>query len=237
MKKSVRLIGSSRAFTGNLKRLLEDCGLKTRVEKSALGVGVRQRSRDIGIFEVRKKGELAQLARARSVKPFLIYTTLPLPQDALGSLKKKGLVGIITREMSSEMIFFLVNKALFYKDMLRRNARAPVKIPIILQVGDKILSTFASNLSRDGIFILTLNPLPVAAECELEFEIPGKTDKLRTKGKVLYTITVNRDLNIITRSEEPFKRLITHPGMAVLFTSLPQEDRELINQYVVSHPL
>ena len=232
MRQSIRLIGHSRAFTEDLRQTLEDGGLRARVEKAGPGVPRDGRSPAVNIFEVRTRADLTRLSRMKSARPFLLYSTRRLPPARLAPLKEKGLIGVLSRGTSPEEIRFLLSKAFFYKNAARKNRRALVKIPIVLKTDSKMQSALASNLSRDGLFIITLDPLPVDTKCDLEFKLPGERKRLITEGKVLYHIFVNPDLNIIASPRDPFKRLITHPGMAVLFTSLPHEERERIDRYI-----
>src|SRR5262245_5405409 len=148
MRPSVRLIGQSRAFTKNLRKILEDCGLQTQVEKGARNVTRPRRSPAINIFEVKTRVELSNLSRMSSTKPFLIYTTMSPPPARLAPLKAKGLVGILRREALPEEIAFLVNSAFFYNRVLRRNRRALVNFPVVLKTEDTVLTTFATNLSK-----------------------------------------------------------------------------------------
>lgn len=227
----VRLQGSSRAFTAAFRRGLENAGLEAVVSAPDAG---RAPAKDLIIYEIKKKAELQAFSRKRSVRPFLVFTKLELRHDEISSLKEKGLMGIIRPDTSPEDIFFHVNKAIFCNRMLKRNARAPVTMAVEIIAGRKKISTFSSLLSRDGMFIVTLNPLPVNCACKLAFKVPGIGKGFRTGARVLYNVPVNKDLSIISSPQDPFKRFISHPGMAVFFLDLPVEDRDLIDRYVRS---
>jgi len=114
--------------------------------------------------------------------------------------------------------------------MLKRNPRIQVNLPVELKSGPRTIRTNASLLSRDGMFIVTLNPLPANALCELRFSLPGRL--LETAARVLYNISINKDLNIIADPKDPFKRLVSHPGMAVFFTGLSDSEKEEIDGYI-----
>jgi hypothetical protein len=81
------------------------------------------------------------------------------------------------------------------------------------------------------MFVRSLGPPPVNSVCVLEFEIPD-SKRMKTKARVIYHIEVNRDLNIISRPSDPFKRLVMHPGMAVFFLDIPEEDKAVIDRYI-----
>lgn len=229
MRQRILLAGSSRAFTGNFKKLLEDCGLEAIMEKPGEEAGPR----DLSVYEVRKKTEIRDvLAAARKAVPFLIFSGLKFDPADLDELRERGLMGVITPDTTAEDTAFLVNKSLFYDKMMRRNPRVPVNIQVDVKAGMKTIKTFSSLLSRDGMFIVTLSPLDVNTVFDLEFWVPGIKEKMRTKAKVLYNISINKELNIIANLKDPFKRLVSHPGMAVFFMDLPQEDRESIDSYI-----
>lgn len=235
MAHRVRLQGSSRAFTSAFRRELENAGLDAVVEAAGAASGDgRVPAKDLVIYEIRKKTELQAFSRKRSIRPFLVFTKLDLRRDEIASLKEKGLMGVIRPDTSPEDIFFHVNKAIFCDRMLKRNARAPVTMPVEITAGQKKISTFSSLLSRDGMFIVTLNPLPVNCVCTLVFKLPGIGKDFRTGARVLYNVPVNKDLNIISSPQDPFKRFISHPGMAVFFLDLPAHDRDLIDRHVKS---
>lgn len=225
---ALRLKGSSGAFTGIFKKTLEDCGYTAIVEKKDEGNEPDKCVHDVFIYEVRKKGELSGISENCPSRPYIIFTGLEFSYDEMSPLREKGLVGIIKEDSSPEETAFLVNKAFFYK---KRNPRVAVNLAVGL-TGPRIIKTFASLLSRDGMFVVTLHPLPVDSQCDLSFEVPGLKKKFRTKARVIYNIEINKDLNIIANPHDPFKRVVTHPGMAVYFIDLPEEDRKSIDSYI-----
>lgn len=229
MKHRVWLSGKTKAFTEDFKRTLCDCGYD-----AALRTGTSvPREKSVVVYEVRSKKDIQSLMGAKaSGAPFLAYTDMVLSNEIMSGLREAGLVGLITSATSPEVMVLHLNKALFYDMMRRKNPRVPVSIPINLSHDGKEYATFASLLSKDGMFIVTLNPLPSGTICDLAFKLPRRKKVFRSKIKVLYTITVNKELSIIANSSDPFKRLVTHPGMAVFFEDMGQEERDSINAYI-----
>lgn len=224
----ILLHGTSRAFTGPFRKILENSGFEVLL----IAPDLKRYIKGVPVFEVRTRAEIKDLSGKRKGRPYLVFTRLRLSPDDLSILKKKGLVGVILPESSPEDIFFLLNKALFYGKMLRKNDRAPVSLQVTLSTGKKRMIASTSLLSRDGMFIVTLNPLPAGAECRLEFTVPGFEGSFITGGRVLYNISVNKDLRIISSPGDPFRRLVTHPGMAVFFTDLERENRDRIDSFI-----
>ncbi len=228
MKQRVRLEGKSPFFVGSFRKTLEDCGFDPvdgGHDTPADG------SKDVFIMEVVSKSDLAGLGQPAASSPFLIFTEFELDDGEVSALRDKGLMGIIRKNTPQEDIYFLVNRTLFYDRVVKRNPRVQVSIPVELRSGEKVMKSVSSHLSRDGMFIVTLNPLEASTRCELEFEVPN-VKRMRTKARVLYSISINRDLNIIANPKDPFKRQVSHPGMAVFFEDLPAEDRVLISEFI-----
>ncbi len=230
MTQRVRIVGTSPYLRERLKKFLEDSGIETILEDRLSSSRIE---RDTDIFEIKSLEELSTIKDMEGLSTFLIFTDLDIKGEELSSLKEHGFVGVVRSDSTPEEIFFLLNRAIFHeKKGFKRNPRISVNIPVELRTEERILHTHASLLSRDGIFIVTINPLPKGAGCELRFSIPEIKGEFRTKGRVLYNIPVNKELNIISSPDNPFKRLVSHPGMAIFFVDMPEDDRRLIDEYI-----
>jgi hypothetical protein len=227
----VRLLGRSKAFTVVLLRRLKDFGFEAgSAEEAPPGSDPE----DICIFEVDREGDAAKLTALRTEpaaarRPFLVYTELD-PAGFTG-LKEYGLIGVVSRDTPDEEVVFLVNKALFYNKVIRRNPRVQISIPVVLHCKGDMLKTDSTQLSREGMFIKSLNPPEVNSACSLEFEIPGGR-VIKTAARVIYHVMINRDLSIIISPSDPFKRLVMYPGMAVFFTDIADEEKAAIDSYI-----
>lgn len=229
MGTQIYLSGDSAEFAGRFADLLRDCGFDPVMEPPG---AVASSPGEVSIYEAAERSVLGELIGRDGSEPFLVYTELQLTHEEIFSLKAKGFVGAINARTSPEDTAFLVNKALFYSRMLKRNPRVPVNIPVELSSGAKVIRTNASMLSRDGIFVITMNPLPVNSLCDLVFSLPGCERPFKTVARVLYIISINKDLGIIADPRDPFKRLVAHPGMAMLFVDMGGEERALIEAYI-----
>lgn len=217
-------------FTPFFRETVAECGVELSdgqdgsFDISSAGAG-------LPILAVGSAGELA-LIKADGARPFIVYSPEALAQEAVQALKEKGLLGAVSADTSPEDVAFLLNRALFYDKMLKRNPRVPVNLPVILTAGHKVINSFASLLSRDGMFIVTLNPLDVNSICSLRFSLPDGGKDFSTGARVLYRIAINKELSIIADPRDPFKRMVAHPGMAVFFIDMPREDRDEIDRYI-----
>ena len=229
----VRLLGRSKAFTVTLMGRLKDFGFE--VESAPVPEEPPEaNSEDILVFEVDREEDVGKLTASKTGpdvarRPFLVYTELEPSRFA--SLKEYGLIGIVSLDTPDEEAVFLLNKAIFYNKVIRRNPRVQISIPVVLHCEAGMLTTDSTQLSREGMFISSLHPPEVNSLCSLEFEIPGGR-VIKTGGRVIYHVMINKDLSIITSPSDPFKRLVMYPGMAVFFTDVKDEDKAAIDHYI-----
>lgn len=228
---TVTVLAVSAEAADALTRVLGDLGIEAVVSDAPAG------GEEVTVYEVVDEDGLDSLPGGAGpeeggVSPYLVYAEAGLPAGKVRALRAGGLVGVITPETSHEEVSFLVNSALFYTRVLGRNPRLSVELPVEFSIGGRSMKTHATTISRDGMFIVTLNPLEPGSLCDVSFEVPGTERKLATGARILYNIEINRDLKIISSPEDPFRRLVSHPGMAVFFTDLPEEDRDLIDDFI-----
>jgi hypothetical protein len=191
------------------------------------------------IFEVQKKGDVSKIPYLKAGpsepsvpgRPFLVYIDGEIDPVELGGLKGSGLIGAVSEATPQEEVAFLVNKALFYNKVVKRNPRVHTSIPVVLHCENGTIETTSTQLSREGMFVRSLGPPPVNSVCTIEFEMPeGK--RMRRKARVIYHVALNRDLSIISSPSDPFKRLVMYPGMAVFFLDITEEDKAAIDCYI-----
>lgn len=224
------LSGRTGLFTESFRETIVECGLELAIgEEGSFNIPADENC--LPILAVSAVEDLGRI-KAEGVKPFIIFSPEAMPQEAVQGLKENGLLGVVTPATSPEDVAFLLNRALFYDKMIKRNQRVPVNLPVILTSANKVINSFASLLSRDGMFIVTLNPLEVNALCSLRFSLPDGGKDFSTGARVLYRVAINKELNIIANPRDPFKRMVSHPGMAVFFVDMSREDRDTIDKYI-----
>lgn len=95
----------------------------------------------------------------------------------------------------------------------RREARVPMQLKVDVESpNDHYLFEYSSNLSQNGIFIQTTEPLSPGTPVTMQFSLPDKV-LIRTRGEVIWA---NDDAD----DEEP--------GMGIKFMGLSEADRENI---------
>lgn len=224
------LSGRTGLFTESFRDTIVECGFELAIgEEGSFNISTEESY--LPVIAVSGMEDLGGI-EAEGVRPFIIYSPEALPLEAVQGLKDNGLLGVVTPETSPEDTAFLLNRALFYDKMLKRNPRVPVNLPVILSSAHKVINSFASLLSRDGMFIVTLNPLDVNVLCSLRFSLPDGGKDFSTEARVLYRVAINKELNIIANPRDPFKRMVSHPGMAVFFMDMSQTDRDMIDRYI-----
>ncbi len=100
----------------------------------------------------------------------------------------------------------------------RKKSRMPIIIQINYHTVDSFFRDFADDLSAEGMFIATQEPLEPGTKLSLEFLLPGCNYPIRVKAEV----TWNRKVYDMGRSR----------GMGVKFENLSPDAKDKINTIV-----
>ena len=100
--------------------------------------------------------------------------------------------------------------------LAREHARYSVDVRVDCSTRDVFLSSQVTNLSRGGLFIEGTNGLPVGTEVDLVLELPAPAERIRARGRVVWTFDMRKgSLRIV-------------PGMGIKFLDLaPDQYRRL----------
>jgi uncharacterized protein (TIGR02266 family) len=101
----------------------------------------------------------------------------------------------------------------------RECARVPLQAAVDLASDSNLFTGFGTNVSEGGLFVATINVLPVGTPVDLTFTLPGKS-KLTVHGEVRWTREVN------DRTPEVF------PGVGVRFVNLAPATAEALKRFV-----
>jgi uncharacterized protein (TIGR02266 family) len=101
----------------------------------------------------------------------------------------------------------------------RECARVPLQAAVDLASDSNLFTGFGTNVSEGGLFVATINVLPVGTPVDLTFTLPGKS-KLSVHGEVRWTREVN------DRTPEVF------PGVGVRFVNLAPATAEALKRFV-----
>jgi uncharacterized protein (TIGR02266 family) len=101
----------------------------------------------------------------------------------------------------------------------RSSARIPMQTQVDMSSDSNVFTGFSTNLSEGGVFVATLNLLPVGTPVDLTFSLPGNT-RLTVKGEVRWTREID------DRVPDVF------PGVGVRFTELGTEAAQALHRFV-----
>jgi uncharacterized protein (TIGR02266 family) len=99
-----------------------------------------------------------------------------------------------------------------------KKRRTGDRVPKVLSLGFKtkarFVDAFSDNLSADGIFVRTSNPLPKGEKFLLELSLPNESKPINIDCEVRWSQTT---------ADDPSKR---HPGMGVNFVNISKTDHQ-----------
>jgi type IV pilus assembly protein PilZ len=72
----------------------------------------------------------------------------------------------------------------------RREFRAPIELRVEYKRVNTFFADYTKNISRGGTFIATERPLDIGTEFVFALDLPGLTEPLRLKGRVMWTTKV-----------------------------------------------
>lgn len=99
----------------------------------------------------------------------------------------------------------------------RRTPRIDISLPIAFSYNGKTIRGNTSNISREGMFILTDTVLPVDAEIALFFQLPDDAEMMQVDSRVAWTKMVS--------SKAP-------AGMGIAFIRMSYEHRKKITDFL-----
>jgi uncharacterized protein (TIGR02266 family) len=101
----------------------------------------------------------------------------------------------------------------------RADPRAEVDLEVRYSSADEFLTAYAKNISGGGVFIRTVNPLPLNGEAQIRFSLPGIPHPFAVKGLVVWT--------------NPYASRTAFPtGMGIKFVELDPDEKEIIDGFV-----
>ena len=101
----------------------------------------------------------------------------------------------------------------------RTSARIPMQTQVDLSSDSNVFTGFSTNLSEGGVFVATVNLLPVGTPVDLTFTLPGNT-RITVKGEVRWTREID------DRVPDVF------PGVGVRFVELGVDAAQALHRFV-----
>jgi len=103
----------------------------------------------------------------------------------------------------------------------RGSARIPMQTQVDMSSDSNVFTGFSTNLSEGGVFVATVNLLPVGTPVDLTFSLPGKT-RITVKGEVRWTREID------DRVPDVF------PGVGVRFVELGVDEAQALQRFVAT---
>ena len=103
----------------------------------------------------------------------------------------------------------------------RGSARVPMQTQVDLSSDSNVFTGFSTNLSEGGVFVATVNLLPVGTPVDLTFTLPGNT-RITVKGEVRWTREID------DRVPDVF------PGVGVRFVELGVDAAQALHRFVAA---
>lgn len=156
----------------------------------------------------------ASLRRASGpALPLLVFSGSVTAGAQVKALAELGISGYVNEHAATPHILPALAPHLFPDSFDRRaSRRVKLGVPVSIQAGGKRAAAHALNLSKGGVAIRTMDPLPVGTAIELKFRLPGIRTEIKASGKV--------------RWSDP------RTGMGVQFDELGSAAQTAIEQYV-----
>ena len=103
----------------------------------------------------------------------------------------------------------------------RSSSRIPMQTQVDMTSDSNVFTGFSTNLSEGGVFVATVNLLPVGTPVDLTFSLPGNT-RIAVKGEVRWTREID------DRTPDVF------PGVGVRFVELGVDAAQALHRFVAS---
>lgn len=103
----------------------------------------------------------------------------------------------------------------------RKNYRLPFDSKVIYTDGEKSATAYSVNISRGGLFMMTMNSYPIDTKINLSFLIPNQTGSFSCKARVAHLVHNNQRSDI-------------ECGIGFEFLELTKAQQSTLNLYVVN---
>jgi uncharacterized protein (TIGR02266 family) len=132
------------------------------------------------------------------------------------ALSAQGVTAFVNEHAAAGQILPALAPHLFPDNFNRRaTIRVPVAVPVSFQSDGVIAGARTQDVSRGGVAIRTLDPLPLGTVLELTFRLPGSTRDITAAGRVAWS-----DRRV---------------GMGLQFERVEPADQQAIDAFVDGH--
>jgi uncharacterized protein (TIGR02266 family) len=104
------------------------------------------------------------------------------------------------------------------KSEKRQSKRVPLKLKVDYHYEGNFLYEYATDISHNGIFIESKDPLPIGTQVTLQFSVPEQKKPMELSGTVMWVNS--KDANT------------KNPGMGVQFNTISDLDKDTITSLI-----
>jgi CheY-like chemotaxis protein/Tfp pilus assembly protein PilZ len=229
MSKHILVVDSSQSFTKYVEVVLDRLGYTSMTAKSARdGLQIlKGRVPDLIITEavlpdmngVEFCRKIMGKSRTRRI-PVLVVTVDSRFSERIEH-GEKLFTESLNKPVSVRDLFDALQRHLPFRKNGRKNLRAPIAGRVICRDGTHYRSYITLSIGEGGMFIESDKPRPVGEIIEPQLLLPGLVEPLPLKGKVVYSVTEERE---------------KHPqGMGIKFLDMDPQTKTILSNYVQSY--
>ena len=193
------LVADDTAFVRDrFKTALEGAGHRAVTVKSAAELLARVRADlaqlDLLVIDLRLP-HASGVDLVRSIRkldegrlPILIFSGTITSAEEVRELAALGVAGYVNEYSAVQHILPSLAPHLFPDNFNRRGSpRVVLGIPIAYRFGNTIAAALTLNISKGGIAIRTMNPLPADSRIKTRFRLPGRKTEIETDARVAWS--------------------------------------------------
>jgi uncharacterized protein (TIGR02266 family) len=148
--------------------------------------------------------------------PILVFSGTIANADEVRQLAALGVAGYVNEYSAVQHILPSLAPHLFPDNFNRRGSpRVVLGIPVAYRFGNTIAAALTLNLSKGGLAIRTMSPLPANAKVRARFRLPGSKRDIEAESRVAWT-----DRRV---------------GMGLQFEKVESADQGAIDEFVDQH--
>ena len=221
------IVADDTAFVRDrFRTALESAGHKAIAVKSAAELLARVRA-DLGMIDLivldlrlPHAGGVELVRTIRKIDqgrlPILVFSGTIASADEVRDLAALGVSGYVNEYSAVQHILPSLAPHLFPDNFNRRGSpRVVLGIPVAYRFGNTIAAALTLNLSKGGVAIRTMSPLPGGGKVRVRFRLPGS----------------KRDIEAESRIAWSDRRV----GMGLQFEKVSHEDQAAIDEFVDQH--
>ena len=120
--------------------------------------------------------------------PVLVFSGTIASADEVRDLAALGVSGYVNEYSAPTHILTALAPHLFPDSFNRRSSpRVVLGIPVSYRFGNTIAAALTLNISKGGIAIRTMNPLPRDSKIKARFRLPGRKDEIEAETRVAWS--------------------------------------------------